>query len=315
MPANGNSGAVSGWVWWITGYQEWHLIVSEIMPWAAWKPFLAGEHQTSCALCRTGWRDFAGAREELAWPGLDGEHFSVFPKSSQTPAHCAEAWCGPMTSLIRLGSWEPWSHRCYRQGRWALVLLLCFGACHWAAVTLPMVLPDPEAGALAPLQPILLWLCVLAIQADWEVAKVNAGEGGTKKGVCYPGTELRQRCLWHWWENTPMAIPSASCKHVLSLLGLTVSWSDLDISWAWLYSPHFFILRGTLAQMSAATRNRQKLLCSKDVLCPRFILRTKGTAYNSAPGFSEFNLVSTFLRFLTLYTRLLHTNQKPNGSF
>lgn len=77
------------------------------------------------------------------------------------------------------------------------MLLLCFGACHWAAVTLPMVLPDPEAGALAPLQPILLWLCVLAIQADWEVAKVNAGEGGTKKGVCYPGTELRQRCLWH----------------------------------------------------------------------------------------------------------------------
>lgn len=187
-----------------------------------------------------------------------------------------------------------------------------FWCCHLAAVTLPTVLPDPVAGAVAPLLPTLLWLCVLAIQADWGVAKGNAGKGGTKKGGCYLGSELRQWCLWYWWEYTPRTTPSASFKHVLSLLGLTVSCPDFDIFWAWLYPSHFSIIRGTLAQISAATRNRQKLLCSKNVLCPHFIL---STAYNSAPGFPEFNLVSTLLSFFTLYTRLLDTNQKPNGSF
>lgn len=83
------------------------------------------------------------------------------------------------------------------QGGWALLLHLCFGACRLAAVTFPIVLPDPVAGAMAPLQPTRLWLCVLAIQIDWGVAKVNAGEGETKKGDCYLGSELRQQCLWY----------------------------------------------------------------------------------------------------------------------
>lgn len=82
-----------------------------------------------------------------------------------------------------------------------------------APVTLPKALPDPVAGAVAPLQPTLLWLCVLAIQVDWGVAKVNAGEGETKKGDCYPGSELRHWGLWYWWEGTPMTVPPASCKH------------------------------------------------------------------------------------------------------
>lgn len=301
------------------GFDEWQAarsgvhLVSERMPWAAWKPFLTGEHQTCIVqswlerFCRS--RTRAGVARVGWWAS-----FQMFPKSSQTSAHCVEA-CRQMTQMT---PWSNWGHESLGpvgvtwQGRWALVLHLCFGAL--AAVTFPIVLPDPVAGAMAPLQPTWLWLCVLDIQVDWGIAKGNAREGETKKGDCCLGSELRQPCLWYWWENTPMTVPSSSCKHVLSLLGLTISCPDFDISWAWLYPSHFSILRGTLAQMSAATRNCQKLLCSKNVLCPHFILRTKGTAYNSAPDFSEFNLVSTLFIFLTLDTRLLHTNQKPNGA-
>lgn len=110
----------------------------------------------------------------------------------------------------------PWSNWGYEslgpvgvtgQGRWALVLQLCFGACYLAAVTHPIVLPGPVAAAVAPLQPTRLWLCVLAIRVDWGVAKVNAGEDETKKGDCHLGFQLRQRCLWYWWEITPMTVP------------------------------------------------------------------------------------------------------------
>lgn len=141
---------------------------------------------------------------------------------------------------------------------------LCFGACHLAVVTLPVGLPDPVAGAMAPLQPGLLWHCVLAMQDDWRVAKVNAREGETnaKKGDCYPGSDKGIWVCGTSGKNTAMTVPSASCKRVLSLPGLAVSCPGFDISRAWLYLSHFSILRGTLAQMSAATRNCQKLLYS-----------------------------------------------------
>lgn len=312
MPANGSSRAVSRWVWWMAGCQEWH-------PSCIWDNAMSSlkaisDRRASSQLCIVqGWlQRFCRSRTRAGVARVGWWAFfcvsNIFTDIS--PLCWSLVWTNDISdALIKLRSWQPWSWRCYR----ALVLHLCFGACHLAAVICPMVLPDPVAGAVAPLQPTLLWLCVLAIQVDWEVAKVNSGEGETKKGDCYPSSELRQQCLWHWWDNTPMTVPSASCKSVLSLPGLTVSQPDFDISWAWLYPSHFSILRGTLAQMSAATRNSQKLLCSENVLCPRFILRTKGTAYNSAPDFSEFKLVSTLLSFLTLYTRLLHTNQKPNG--
>lgn len=179
-----------------------------------------------------------------------------------------------------------------------------------------MGLPDPAAGAVAPLQPGLRRRRVLAMQDDWRVAKVKAREGktNTKKGNCYPGSDKGSWVCGTAGENTPMTVPSASCECVLSLLGLAVSCPGVDISQARLYLSHFSILRGTLAQMSAATRNRQKLLCSWNVLCPRVILRTKGTACNSAPGFSDFNLVSTLLSFLTLFTRLLHTTRSLTGA-
>ena len=60
------------------------------------------------------------------------------------------------------------------------------------AVTFLMSLPDPVAGAVAPLQPGLLWHRVLAMamQDDWRVAKLNVREGetNTKKGNCCPGS-------------------------------------------------------------------------------------------------------------------------------
>lgn len=81
------------------------------------------------------------------------------------------------------------------QGRRALEPHLCFGAGHLVAVTLPMGLFDPAAGAVAPLQPGLLWHHVLAMQDDWTAAKVDAREGetNTKKGICHLDSDKGSR--------------------------------------------------------------------------------------------------------------------------
>lgn len=54
-----------------------------------------------------------------------------------------------------------------------------------------------------------------------------------------------------------------------------------------------------------------KTFCAVDMCCLSSILRTKGTACNSAPGFSHFNLVFTLLGFLTFFTSLLHATSSP----
>lgn len=54
-----------------------------------------------------------------------------------------------------------------------------------------------------------------------------------------------------------------------------------------------------------------RTFCAVDMCCLLFILRTKGSACNSAPGFSHFNLVSTLLGVLTLFTSLLHATSSP----
>lgn len=287
-------------------------LVSEIMPWTAWKPFLTGElclvqgwlerfcrSRTRAGVARVGWWAF----------------FQMFPKSSQTSAHCVEAWCRPV-ALIKLGLWEPWSCRCYGAGKmgscvatllWCL-LLGCSNPPNSFAWPSSCSCGSPAAHtavALCPGHSGWLGSSKSKCRGRWNKERWLPSRLSTKAAVLV----VLMGNYSH--DCSPLPAASMSCLS----WGFTISHPDFDISWAWLYPSHFSILRGTLAQMSAATRNRQKLLCSKNVLCPRFILRTKGTAYNSAPGFSEFNLVSTLFNFLTLDTRLLHTNQKPNGSF
>lgn len=48
--------------------------------------------------------------------------------------------------------------------------------------------------------------------------------------------------------------------------------------------------------------------------CLIFFLRAKVTTCNSTPDFSDFNLISTLLSFLTTLTRLLHPTRSLMGA-
>lgn len=108
--------------------------------------------------------------------GLDGKHPSVavFTKvlPAISPLHGSlVASCGIRDALTEQGLWEPGTCRRYslpgREEGLLCCISLCFGAGRLAAITLPMGLPDPVAGAMAALQPALLWCHVLAMRDDW----------------------------------------------------------------------------------------------------------------------------------------------------